>query len=99
MPRELSQPVTRLLRQWAGGDRSGLDELIALLDTELRHIARRYMRMEQPGHTLQTTALINEAYLKLVNENHARAEHRPQFFALAAQVMRHILLDHARAAN
>jgi CubicO group peptidase (beta-lactamase class C family) len=75
---------------------STLDRLILLLDAELRHIAHRYMRLERDGHTLQTTALINEAYLRLVNEREIRSEHRAQFLALAAQVMRHILVDHAR---
>jgi len=96
MPIEPSGPVTRLLLGWAGGDRNCLDRLILLLDAELRHIAHRYMRLERDGHTLQTTALINEAYLRLVNEREVRSEHRAQFLALAAQVMRHILVDHAR---
>jgi len=91
-----AKPVTCLLLQWAGGDRNSLDQLMPLLDSELRRIARRYMRSERRGHTLQTTALINEAYLRLVNETAIRAEHRAQFFALAAQIMRHILVDHAR---
>ena len=96
MPIEASEPVTGLLLGWAGGDRNCLDSLILLLDAELRHIAHRYMRLERDGHTLQTTALINEAYLRLVNEREVRSEHRAQFLALAAQVMRHILVDHAR---
>ena len=95
---EQSEPVSRLLLQWAAGDRSCLDQLVPLVDTELRRIARRYLRGERPGHTLQTTALIHEAYLRLVNEREVRAEHRTQFFALAAQIMRHILVDHARGA-
>ncbi len=96
MPIEASEGVTGLLLRWAGGDRNCLDSLILLLDAELRHIAHRYMRLERDGHTLQTTALINEAYLRLVNEREVRSEHRAQFLALAAQVMRHILVDHAR---
>jgi RNA polymerase sigma-70 factor (ECF subfamily) len=96
MPIEPLQPVTRLLLGWAGGDRNCLDRLILLLDAELRRIAHRYMRLERDGHTLQTTALINEAYLRLVNETEVRSQHRTQFLALAAQVMRHILVDHAR---
>lgn len=95
---EQAEPVTRLLLQWASGDRNCLDQLMPIVDAELRRIARRYMRSERPGHTLQTTALINEAYLRLVNETAVRAEHRAQFFALAAQIMRHILVDHARGA-
>jgi RNA polymerase sigma-70 factor (ECF subfamily) len=94
-----SEPVTRLLLQWAGGDRSCLDQLMPVVDAELRRIAKRYMRLERSGHTLQTTALINEAYVQLVNETEVRAEHRGQFFALAAQIMRHILVDHARGAG
>jgi RNA polymerase sigma factor (TIGR02999 family) len=93
---EQSEPVTDLLLGWAGGDRDCLDSLILLLDTELRRIAHRYMRLERDGHTLQTTALLNETYLRLVNEREVRSEHRAQFLALAAQVMRHILVDHAR---
>jgi RNA polymerase sigma-70 factor (ECF subfamily) len=96
MPIEGSELVTHLLLGWAGGDRNCLDSLILLLDAELRHIAHRYMRLERDGHTLQTTALINEAYLRLVNESKVRSAHRAQFLALAAQVMRHILVDHAR---
>jgi len=96
MPIEQSEPVTYLLLGLAGGDRNCLDRLILLLDAELRHIAHRYMRLERDGHTLQTTALINEAYLRLVNEREVRSEHRAQFLALAAKVMRHILVDHAR---
>ena len=98
---QIEQPesVTRLLIQWAGGDRNCLDQLVPLVDPQLRRIAKRYMRLERSGHTLQTTALINEAYLRLVNETEVRAEHRAQFFALAAQIMRHILVDHARGAR
>jgi RNA polymerase sigma-70 factor (ECF subfamily) len=99
MLNEQSQPVTRLLLQWAAGDRDCLDQLMPLVSIELRRIARRYMRLERSGHTLQTTALINEAYLRLVNETEVRAEHRAQFFALAAQIMRHILVDHARGGR
>jgi RNA polymerase sigma-70 factor (ECF subfamily) len=98
MLNEQSQPVTRLLLQWAAGDRDCLDQLMPLVSIELGRIARRYMRLERVGHTLQTTALINEAYLRLVNETEVRAKHRPQFFALAGEIMRHILVDHARGA-
>jgi RNA polymerase sigma-70 factor, ECF subfamily len=99
MKAEQSQLVTGLLREWAAGNRDGLDHLLPLLDTELRRIARRYLRLERSGHTLQTTALINEAYLRLVNGTEIRAEHRAQFFSLAAHIMRHILVDHARGAR
>ena len=76
-----------------------LDELVPLLEPELRRIARRYMRNERPGHTLQTTALINEAYLKLVDQSRANFQHRTQFLGVAAGVMRRILVDHARGLN
>lgn len=99
MQTEPSEPVTLLLLQWAGGDRNCLDRLVPLLDVELRGIAHRFMRLERAGHTLQTTALINEAYLRLVNEREVKSQHRAQFFALAAQVMRHILVDHARGVR
>src|SRR5689334_649861 len=99
MQAEPPQPVTRLLLRWAGGDKACLDQVLPLLETDLRRIARRYMRLERPGHTLQTTALINEAYLRFANQTQVNAQHRPQFFALAAQIMRHILVDHARAAR
>jgi RNA polymerase sigma-70 factor, ECF subfamily len=99
MPIEQSEPVTHLLLGWAAGDRDCLDGLILLLDAELRHIAHRYMRLERDGHMLQTTALINEAYLRLVNETEVKSQHRTQFLALAAHVMRHILVDHARGVS
>src|SRR4051794_30808815 len=85
MPIEASEPVTGLLLGWAGGDRNCLDSLILLLNAELRHIAHRYMRLERDGHTVQTTALINEQYLRLLNETEIRSGHRAQFLALAAQ--------------
>jgi RNA polymerase sigma factor (TIGR02999 family) len=72
---------------------------MSLVQTELRHIARRYMRMESPGHTLQTTALINEAYLRLVDQDRVNWQNRAQFFGVAARIMRHILVDHARASR
>ena len=99
MQPEQPEPVTRLLLGWAGGDKASLDQLIPLVEIELRRIARRYMRLERTGHTLQTTALINEAYLRFVNQAQINAQHRSQFFALAAQVMRHVLVDHARGAR
>ncbi len=92
-------PVTQLLRKWAAGNRKCLDELIPLVDSELRHIAHRFMTRERPGHTLQTTALINEAYLRLVRQTGVISQNRVQFFALAASVMRHILVDHARGLH
>jgi len=99
MDKQPSAPVTLLLVQWGQGDEACLGQLMSLVQTELRHIARRYMRMEAPGHTLQTTALINEAYLKLVDQDHVNWQNRAHFFGIAARIMRHILVDHARASH
>ena len=92
-------PATELLRGWASGDRDRLDELIPLVDRELKRIAHRFMTGEPRGHTLQTTALINEAYLRLAAQTQIESRNRAQFFALAAGIMRHILVDHARGLN
>ena len=100
MPMPPPQPpdqITRLLRAWRRGDTAARDELMSLVYAELHRLARGYMRRERPGHTLQTTALINEAYLRLVNQNRMDWHSRAQFFGLAAQFMRRILVDHARA--
>lgn len=91
-----AEEVTRLLAAWSDGDRSVLDRLIPLVERELHHLAHRYLSRERPGHTLQTTALVNEAYLRLVGQRRARFESRAHFFAIAAQIMRRILLNHAR---
>lgn len=91
------QQVTELLRSWAGGDRSALDRLVPLVHDELHRLAHRCMRQEQAGHTLQTTALVNEAYLRLVDADNVRWEDRTHFFAISATVMRRILVDFARA--
>lgn len=88
--------VTQLLVKWSKGDKAALDELMPLIHSELRRMARRYMARERPGHTLQTTALINEAYLRLVDQQAVEWQDRAHFFALAAQIMRHILVDYAR---
>ncbi len=90
------QEITQLLLSWSEGDEAALDRLVPLVYPELRKLARRYMRRENPGHTLQTSALINEAYLRLVDQQHVQWEDRAHFFAVATQVMRHILIDHAR---
>lgn len=90
------ESVTDLLIAWNGGDSSALERLIPLVEAELRRIARYHMRRESPAHTLQTTALVNEVYLKLVDQTHARWHNRAHFFAVAAQLMRRILVDHAR---
>jgi len=88
--------VTQLLVAWGNGDRAALDELMPLVYDELRRLARHYMRRERPGHTLQTTALVNEAYLRLIDQKRANWQNRAQFFGVAAQLMRRILVDHAR---
>jgi RNA polymerase sigma factor (TIGR02999 family) len=89
--------VTQLLVAWSDGDREALDKLTPLVYDELRRLAHHYMSHERAGHTLQTTALVNEAYLRLVDQKEVRWQNRAQFFGLAAQVMRHILVDHARS--
>jgi RNA polymerase sigma factor (TIGR02999 family) len=89
--------VTGLLIDWSKGDQEALNKLMPLVYDELHRLAGRYLRHERPGHTLQTTALVHEAYLKLVDQKNANLQHRVQFFAVAAQVMRHILIDYARS--
>lgn len=91
------QEVTQMLVDWRNGDKQALDRLMPLVYGELRRIASRYMRRERESHTLQTTALVNEAYLRLVGKNNVDWQNRAHFFAVAAQVMRHLLIDHARA--
>jgi len=94
-----SQQVSNLLRRWSDGDSEALDQLMPLVYGELRRMARRYMGQQPAGHTLQTTALIHEAYLRLVGQEEKRWENRAHFFGVAAQAMRHILMDYARAQN
>lgn len=91
-----SEPVTELLQRWRAGEERCLDQLIPLVEGELRQIAHRYMQTERSDHTLQTTALVNEACLKLMRDGQADWQNRAHFFGLAAQLMRHILVDHAR---
>ena len=88
--------TTLLLRAWAGGDRDALEKLTPRVYRTLRRIAGRYMRDEREGHTLQATALVHEAYLELVDIKNVDWQHRAQFFAISAQIMRNILLDRAR---
>lgn len=88
--------ITRLLTEWSEGNERALDQLLPLVYDELHRLASSYMRHERPGHTLQSTALVHEAYLRLVEQRNGRWETRAHFFAMAAQVMRHILVDHAR---
>ena len=94
-----SHKITRLLHEWGDGNRNAFDELLQLVYAELHRQAARYLRNERRFHTLQTTALIHEAYLRLVDQTEIRWQSRTQFFAVAAQVMRHILIDHARAKH
>jgi len=91
--------VTNLLEAWSHGDKEALDKLMPLIYDELRRLARQQMRRESPGHTLQTTALVNEAYLRLVDQRTAHWQNRAQFFGVAAQLMRRILVNHARGRN
>lgn len=88
--------TTQLLRAWADGDSQALHKLTPRVYTELRRIASRFIRNEQPGRTIQTTALVHEAYLKLIDVDNVSWQHRAHFFAVAAQIMRRILLDRAR---
>jgi RNA polymerase sigma factor (TIGR02999 family) len=89
------QELTQLLVAWSGGDCSALERLLPLVEVELHRLAHRYMNRERQGHTLQTTALVNEAYLKLIDQKVAW-QNRAHFFGIAAQIMRRILIDHAR---
>jgi RNA polymerase sigma factor (TIGR02999 family) len=89
--------ITQLLRAWNGGDESALEKLMPIVYGELHRMARRYMAHESPGHTLQTSALVNEAYLRLVDSAHANWQNRVHFFAVSAQAMRRILVDWARS--
>jgi RNA polymerase sigma-70 factor (ECF subfamily) len=96
MPQPSPHEITELLVAWEGGDESALHRLMPLVYDELRRLAHRYMSHERPGHTLQTTALVNEAYLRLVNWKEARWQNRAHFFAVSSQMMRRILVDFAR---
>jgi RNA polymerase sigma-70 factor, ECF subfamily len=91
--------ITQMLRQWSGGDHSAADKLAPLVYEELRRLASSYMRGERPSHTLQPTALINEAYLRLVDQGQPAWSSRTQFFRFSAHLMRQILVDHARGRN
>jgi RNA polymerase sigma factor (TIGR02999 family) len=88
--------ITQLLAEWSDGNQSALDELYPLVYDELHRLARRYMSRERKGHTLQTTALINEAYVRLVDQKNVHWANRSHFFAISAQIMRRIMIDHAR---
>lgn len=96
MTQATSHEVTQLLRDWSDGNKAALDKLVPLVHAELRRRAHHYMRRERPGHTLQTSALVNEAYLQMVDQRGIRWQDRAHFFAASAQVMRHVLVDYAR---
>jgi RNA polymerase sigma-70 factor, ECF subfamily len=94
-----SHSVTELLEQWNNGDREALDQLMPLIYEQLRKMARRYTDQQRPEHTLQTTALIHEAYLRMAKQKEKRFQNRAHFFGVAAQAMRHILVDYARTRH
>jgi len=91
--------ITELLIDWNNGDKSAMERLLPLVEKELHRLAHAYMRREDPNHTLQTTALINETYLRLVDQRRVQWQNRAHFFGIAAQIMRRILLNHARDQN
>ena len=97
--RRPSHDVTKLLKDWSAGDQSALDKLMPLVYDELRRLAHQHMRREKPGHTLQTSALVNEAYVRLVDQSEIQWESRAHFFGIAARLMRQILVDRARRRN
>ncbi len=93
------EDVSHLLHAWSEGDKNALDKLTAIVYSELRQLAKRYMRRERPGHSLQATALVNEAYIRLVDYRRIQWQDRAHFFAISAQLMRRILVEHARRRN
>jgi RNA polymerase sigma factor (TIGR02999 family) len=95
-PMSEQSPVTELLRAWSGGDEAALDALIPLVEAELRRLARGYMARERRGHTLQTSALVNEAFMRLVGARQVGWHDRAHFLGIAARLMRRVLVDHAR---
>jgi len=97
MATQLSESITLLLERWTGGDTSALDRLMPLVYDELHRLAVNYLRRERREHTLQPTALVNELYLKIFDQQRTNWRNRAQFFGVAAQLMRRILVDHARA--
>ena len=96
MPSTSPYPVSELLARWGEGDASARDALVPLVYADLRRLAHRYLRKHRPGDTLQSTALVHEAYLRLARQEKVRFENRVHFFAVAARIMRQILVDHAR---
>jgi len=91
--------ITRLLADWSGGNQAAFDRLVPIVYDELRGLASKYMRRERPDHLLQTTALVHEAYVRLIDRRNVSCETRTQFFAVAAQVMRRVLVDYARTRD
>jgi len=91
--------VTRILQDWSKGDRAALEELLSLVYDELRRLAEHYLRRERPGHTLQATALVHEAFLRLIDQEQVNWQNRAHFFGAAANLMRQILIQHARAKH
>jgi RNA polymerase sigma factor (TIGR02999 family) len=97
MASEPTHDVTVLLEKWSGGDQKALDELMPLVYGELRRLAASHFRREKPGHTLQSTAVVHEAFMRLVNQRDVRWQNRAHFYGIAAQMIRRILLDYARS--
>jgi RNA polymerase sigma factor (TIGR02999 family) len=93
----VSRDVTTLLHAWADGDEAALEQLLQLVETELRRLARGYLRRERHGHTLQPTALVNEAFMRILDAKNVRWNDRSHFMSIAARLMRRVLVDHARA--
>ena len=91
--------VTQLLIAWSDGDQAARERLMSVVYEELHRLARRYMRRESPGHTLQTSALVHEAFIRLVDQRNVQWQNRSHFFGIAAQMMRRILVDYARSRN
>jgi RNA polymerase sigma-70 factor (ECF subfamily) len=91
--------LTQMLERWGSGDQDSLNRLLPIVKDELHRIAQRHMRKERPGHTLQTTALVNEAYLRLIDQTGVNWRSRAHFFGIAARIMRQILVDHARSVG
>ena len=95
----MAQQITDRLKAWSNGDKAALEEIAPLVEAQLRQIARRYMQKEDKGHLLQTTALVNEAFLKLIDQRAVTWQNRAHFFAIAAQCMRRVLMNHARSEH
>ncbi|MEO6725763.1 MAG: ECF-type sigma factor, partial [Blastocatellia bacterium] len=99
MASSLQHEVTQMLLAWNDGDDTALARLIPHVEAELHHLAQLYLRRERPGHSLQATALINEAFLRLIDSKSIHWQNRAHFFGITAQLMRHVLVDHARRRN